>query len=248
MDEGQQQLELLIELGLAPAPVMTDGFTCFVQKTVAHCMFSIPEAPPDRANDAPDVYEDKQFYQRAAQYGQPWYETQVVPHVAKLMEWMRERITPDRNPVIHAFHAEMVTLGEMSAEPLATEGVMSAWNGMPIAKGDGRCLTLLPSRTSNAGVVPLSIHVTRAQAEVLCAIHVVYHLEAYIRTCVHEARHLTIANGNGVKTLIQTWRALATDTYSVRPVAEWHDTRGLAFANEVAALHRTWLASYALFQ
>jgi hypothetical protein len=210
--------------------------------------------PPDKEKDTPELYRDKMLFFKC-QAESKVFEDFLSKHKERLFRTLqRTKFVAPRvgaggagekgaKSLLAAFHGEMFKWSELHRVQLETapRGARNVWNNETIPACTGSVhLILHPSqrdakqsaRSDKPTIVPspMSIYVTRDQADLLSMCHVVYFFAIYMARGIYE----TSPEDMESKSFYDTWLYLTT--VNKHHVHEWNYQGSNGFVKMVVHL------------
>jgi hypothetical protein len=200
-------------------PEMGDPFTCYVQEILAKTLFrsDLPTQPPDKDNDAPELYMDKMNYHKAVMGAKHFRESILRPLLEKISSILEALLEPSLLDAI--LHFPRLTSEKTSIST-------SEWSSKV-----GANIRLVFTQTNQV----FSILVLSAEAEYIKALHNIFHLEKYVIVMILQSIKEA---GATIENYTQAWKTLTTPEFAERPIEEWDDLTFIPFIDNALALQK----------
>lgn len=201
-----------------------DDFTHFIRHTLALQIFgdNVPTDPP-KSTDPPDLVADLTLFHHAAAGSKRFREAEFAPHISKLFAFVQTMI-PTENAPLRTFHTNMLNHAELTSQP--SKEHVSSWTMTT-------CGDLLHLSLPGAGA---SVHVQKTEADLLRALHNVYHLQAYV--CAVVKKHVDESSIVGL-TYVQTWETVSKHNVDLS-IREWDEFTFIEFIDSILNLYKVW--------
>jgi len=203
---------------------MGDPFTCYVQEILAKTVFrsDLPSQPPDKDNDAPDLYMDKLNYHKAVMGTKHFKETILTPLTERLAGTLEAILDPSLlDAIIHfpRLVAEKIPMIPSNSNSVVSNSDWSSKVGANIRL------------TFTQGTNNFSIIVLPPEAEYIKGLHNIFHLEKYVIVMILEC-----IKGAIIENYTQAWTTLATPDYAEKAIQDWDDLTFIPFVDNAFSL------------
>jgi hypothetical protein len=176
---------------------------------------------PPKSTDPPELVADLMLLHHAAAGSKRFSETELAQHISKLFAFVQTMI-PAENAPLRAFHINMLNHAEMTSQP--SKEHISTWTLTT-------CGELLQLSLPIAG---LSVHVPKVEADLLRALHNVYHLQGYV--CAVIKAHVDDKMIVGMN-FVQTWEHVSKKNVDAS-VREWDEFTFDNFIDSILNLYK----------